>query len=309
MGKQETQSTVVWNDNPTVDINTENWPENARSWFGNLVTRLIPSAEFVEGSVSIPKNVLNTRVELHQVLNAVLQLEWADWEPIFPGIEPTLQQLRVALRDVDLDSIKTVFENVEGLKDVFLDPQNVEILSTIFEQGPVIKICENINRLYGETGWNDDKNKDILKLNTEIPELIDPHFSSVERFAYNLKAKVEIPGDMNKDNKEILSDWYTKLFEFIIESLNEQIKQWLIGKINGWKVDEIEAILPFLWLVYNGITIHTKGRDNLFYILINLQKNNNIFKVEGIEITWKDDYAKVIKTRIDFLKKIENLLD
>ena len=309
MGKQEIQSPVDRNVGSTVDINTENWTENERLQFDNLVAGLIPSAEFDEGCVSIPMYALNTSVNLWEVLNAVLQLKWADWEPIFPGIKPTLQQLRETLEGINLDSIKTVFENVEGLKDVFLDPQNVEILSTIFAQGPVVKICENINRLYGETGGNDDKNKDILKLNTEIPQLIDPRFNSVERFAYNLKAKVEIPGDMNKDNKEILSDWYTKLFKFIIESLNEQIKQWLIGKINGWKVDEIEAILPFLWLVYNGTTIHTKGRDNLFYILINLQKNNNIFKVEGIEITWKDDYAEVIKTRIDFLKKIENLLD
>ena len=309
MNGKETQSQVVQDPGLTVDIRTEKWPQDARLQFNGLITELIPSAEMNEDSVSIPVNVLDTKVKLWQVLEAFLQLKWANWEPIFPGIKTTLQQLRATLEEIDWDSIKTVFGHVEGLNDVFLDPHNVKILSTIFAQRPVIKICKNINRLYGETGWNDDKNKDILKLNTEIPQLIDPRFNSVERFAYNLKAKVEIPGDMNKDNKEILSDWYTKLFKFIIESLNEQIKQWLIGKINGWKVDEIEAILPFLWLVYNGITIHTKGWDNLFYILINLQKNNNIFEVEGIEITWKDDYAKVIKTRIGFLKKIANLSD
>ena len=311
MGKQETQSTVVWNVDPTVNINTKNWPENERLQFDNLVAGLIPSAEFDEGCVSIPRNVLNTSVKLDQVLNAVLQLEWADWEPIFPDIEPTLQQLRETLEGVNLDSIKTVFENVEGLEDVFLDPQNVEILSTIFEQGPVIKICENINRLYGETGGNDNEKKCILDLKTNFPKVTN-EFSGLESFEYNLRAKVKIPGGINKDDERILSDTYTTLFKSITKSLNKQIKEWLRRKIDGCKIDEIDAILPSLWLDYNGITIHTKHYDSPFWIVIPVQKKDNTLTVEEIRITGEDknnDYASVIKDRIKFLKEIANLSD
>ena len=64
MNGKETQSQVVQDPGLTVDIRTEKWPQDARLQFNGLITELIPSAEMNEDSVSIPVNVLDTKVKL-----------------------------------------------------------------------------------------------------------------------------------------------------------------------------------------------------------------------------------------------------